>query len=1301
MLFNTLSKSNKGWLRVKIDKLSVAEKRKYWKDQLNIFSPGCDVPQTLSFIPKSGGDPSFNGERSTLKVKIPDLTSSSLQSVCKKSPSLLHTSFTAAVALCLRIYTGNDFVSVGVPAVSEASEKIVNILPISLSLDQSYKFKMVLKNLRDILQSAYIHQEYPYHVMAEESGRSELTGTTSDFGVVISTVGLHGPLPEMRRAILINVFFEGDGIGLIFEYEKSLYQKSAILTFFDHICSALDGALGDLNRPISQITILSPHEIYIQKTAWNSTEGLYRTPANAVKAFEYQVTATPNAPCIILENETYTYEDINKRANSLAYFLIKKEVKIGSLVGVCLERSVEMVVSIFGIIKAGAAYVPFDPDLPVERLRGMIEDSGKPIILTQTRFLSTLLDIDCQAFALDSIHEKLSEGSEENLNISIETNELAYMIFTSGSTGRPKGAMNTNEALLNRIYWMQDTMKLGPTDRVLQKTPFAFDVSVWEFFWPCFFGAAIVIPKPGGHLDSSYLINTIKIHQVTTLHFVPSMLRVFLDEPLLSSLTSLKRVVCSGEALPKDLVLRFQEVLKTDLFNLYGPTEAAIDVSYYPCKIGDTRNQVPIGWPIQNIQLYIVDKDFNLAPIGSPGEIYIGGIGLARGYYNRPDLTAEKFVPNPFSGRPGSRLYRTGDLARYLEDGAIEYLGRIDNQVKIRGRRIELGEIEASLLQHNSVKDAVVIVREDVPEQKQIIAYIIANANDENLPKQLKIELGKTLPDYMVPLAIVIINEMPLSPNGKVDRRKLPRPQFEIQPAQDKSEMTPIEISIANIWCDLLMLESLDVDTNLFEVGNDSIISMQAVSRLVKAGIQLSFRNVMEFPTVKEQASIASRKIKPIRRSQNVAPSEGPLSPIQAWFFSNESKPREHWNMSLTLEVPNQINFTDLTKALQFVFQTHHSLKTLFSKSSGNWLQHVMSARDEFILIEFEDHSDKEVSEAVRLRWQGRSRISKMLNIEQGPIAGAIIFKRREEQVSYLFLTIHHLVVDAVSLRIIIEDVNSVYEQLKKGEQPSLPVQTTSFLEWTKEISNVYRNCNHPEIEYWRRVTQGSKDSWPAKHSEALNTEGLAAIETISFSFEETESLQKIAELHRSNIGNIILAAFVRELSCISNNEIVYLDMEGHGRETFGTADDLSRTVGWFSSLYPIAIDTSGGPSLEAMLLRVNATLREIPYSGVGFGALLAYGSNEIRQQFNLAHGRSICFNFFGTFDSGSRGGIFNLIRDEIDQMLDPDAKRPYDIEISGEVLQGLLYISIRFGAQRYDQAEIASILNKVRLSLT
>ena len=710
-----------------ISKVSdVAALRKFWKKQLEDFTANCEVPAELSSILKPPDTRTQAAGSTSFSPSIPEKILKPLQDLCQGSDLLLHTAITAAAKICLRVYTGKDQTTIGVPPV--APDGPSSILPVSGSVLETDTFRMVLKETRNSLQAAYAHQNFPYHAMVEASARSDLKGTAEDFGVLISAEGLHGVLPDHSSPLAIEVRHEGTGIGLKLTFKNSRYQSPAVSAFFDHLCSTLDQGLAGLDAPVRNINILTEAEVRTQKEIWNTKLRPYQGFSTAVAAFEAQVLATPDAPCIVSDSGSLTYEKVNALANRLARFLRKKGVVTDSLVGLCLDRSPEMVVSILGIIKAGAAYVPLDPELPTDRLHFMFEDSGKPLVLTHARFLPMLEPLGCSAIALDSEADSIGEEKEENPGIYISPSCLAYMIFTSGSTGRPKGVMNSHQALMNRLYWMQEAFCLNAADRVLQKTPYTFDVSVWEFLWPCIFGAAIVILRHKGHLDTACLAETIRAHKVTTLHFVPSMLKIFLEEPIIDSLASVRLVICSGEALSKDLTSRFHQVFKTaELHNLYGPTEAAIDVSSYPCLPADERHCVPIGRPIANIRLYIVDRDFKLAPIGSSGEICIGGIGLARGYHSRPDLTAERFFPDPFSGLPGARLYKTGDLARYHSDGAIEYLGRIDHQIKIRGLRVELGEIELALLKQPSVKDAVVTMREDAPGLKQLVAYIVPN----------------------------------------------------------------------------------------------------------------------------------------------------------------------------------------------------------------------------------------------------------------------------------------------------------------------------------------------------------------------------------------------------------------------------------------------------------------------------------------------------------------------------------------------------------------------------------------------
>ncbi|MCA9926171.1 MAG: amino acid adenylation domain-containing protein, partial [Anaerolineales bacterium] len=486
-----------------------------------------------------------------------------------------------------------------------------------------------------------------------------------------------------------------------------------------------------------------------------------------------------------------------------------------------------------------------------------LADTNTPVLLTQSSLkeAGTLTAVSPQTHILylDTEWEQVAAYPTEELETAVTPYNLAYTIYTSGSTGRPKGAMNTHQGIVNRLRWMQDAYQLNADDRVLQKTPFSFDVSVWEFFWPLLTGAQLIVARPGGHLDSAYLRDTINAHNITTIHFVPSMLQIFLGEQNIDSCTGLRRVICSGEALPTDLQDRFFEHLpQVELHNLYGPTEAAIDVTYWPCRPGQ---KVPIGRPIDNIQLYILDAEYQPVPIGVAGELHIGGVGVARAYLNRPALTADKFIPNPFSALPGDRLYKTGDLVRYLPDGNIEFLGRIDFQVKVRGFRVELGEIETRLTEHPDIKEAVVTVHSADTIEQRLVAYISPQptTSSDLTTADLRLYLQDKLPEYMIPSVIVKLEMLPLTPNGKVNRRALPAPQItraDLQMAY-AAPRSVIEQQIAQIWQELLQVEKVGLYDNFFDLGGHSLLLVQAHRRLQETLAQeIPLVKLLEYPTV-------------------------------------------------------------------------------------------------------------------------------------------------------------------------------------------------------------------------------------------------------------------------------------------------------------------------------------------------------------------------------------------------------------------------------------------------------------------
>ncbi|MGA8864068.1 MAG: amino acid adenylation domain-containing protein, partial [Gallionella sp.] len=625
------------------------------------------------------------------------------------------------------------------------------------------------------------------------------------------------------------------------------------------ICNYMHTALEQLvvaletspTSTLRSLNVLPDAERQQVMAAWNDTARNYGDQARLHRLIEKQAALTPDSVALEFDGKELSYVELNRRANQLARLLRQKGVGADVIVGVFAERSFEMVLSLLAVLKAGGAYVPLDPSYPAERLAHMIEDARASLVLAQPHLGNQLPKAAKEVHLLDATWKSYGDESGDDLDDIGAPENLAYVIFTSGSTGRPKGAMNEHRGICNRLLWMQEEYGLTDEDRVLQKTPYSFDVSVWEFFWPLLTGARLVIARPGGHRDSAYLVDLILQSKITTLHFVPSMLRVFLEEEGVEACGSLRRVICSGEALPHELQERFFARLPgAELYNLYGPTEAAVDVTYWACRRGDERVTVPIGRPVANTQMYVLDTRMEPVPVGVAGELYIGGVQVGRGYAGRDELTVERFLPDPHSSTPGARLYKTGDLARYLPDGAIEYLGRLDDQVKIRGQRIELGEIEATLDQHAGVAQSVVMMREDNPGDQRLIAYVVPRRADLSA-KELKEQLSKQLPSYMVPGAFVFLGALPLTSSGKIDRKRLPAPEhLDIQQATYVAPRTPTEEVLAEIWANVLNLERVGIHDNFFELGGHSLLLLSVLEHMRRAELRADVRTIFLTPTI-------------------------------------------------------------------------------------------------------------------------------------------------------------------------------------------------------------------------------------------------------------------------------------------------------------------------------------------------------------------------------------------------------------------------------------------------------------------
>jgi len=846
----------------------------YWKQYLEAAPTALELPTDrprASVMSYRGANHEF---------ELSPETSAALIRLSRQADTTLFVLMMAAFNVLLSRCSGQDDVCVGYPIANRNRRDIENLIGFFVNtqvlrtdLSGNPTFTELLDRVRKNTLDAQNNQDLPFERLIEalklerELNRTPLFQTMLVYQNApmdaLSISELHFKLADanMNAAkfdLTLNVSKSEDALRCGFNYSTDLFDAATMVRMAEHLQQLLGGIVNCPDVPVSELPLLTLAERWQMLLDWNATEVDYPKDRYIHQLFEAQAEKTPDAVAVVFEGQTQSYSELNARANQLAHYLQGKGVGPDVLVGICVERSVEMVVGLLGILKAGGAYLPLDPSYPQDRLEFMLRDVAPPVVLTQAGLLERLGFGSAKVLCLDSDWPKLANEIATNPGVKLRPENLAYCIYTSGSTGQPKGAGVPHQGILNRLQWMQQQYRLDAGDCVLQKTPYSFDVSVWEFFWPLMTGAQLVVAKPDEHKDSLALIDTVIREQVTTIHFVPSMLQAFIDTPGVENCTSLKRVICSGEALPADLVARFQQKLPAELHNLYGPTEASVDVSYWPCIPGSAETAIPIGRPIANITLYILDRQLNPVPVGTPGELHIGGIGLARGYLNRPELTAEKFIPNPYD-QQGSRLYKTGDWVRYRPDGNIDYLGRIDHQVKIRGFRIELGEIEARLLEHPAIKETAVIAREDQAGDKRLVAYLVTQDGLELSVADLRTRLAASLTDYMIPGFFVVLPGLPLSANGKLDRRALPEPDGALVVSRPyETPQGPVEIAIAGIWQDLLGIGQVGRHDNFFELGGHSLMLAGLIEPLRRQGFTANMRMVFAAPTLAAMADAVS-----------------------------------------------------------------------------------------------------------------------------------------------------------------------------------------------------------------------------------------------------------------------------------------------------------------------------------------------------------------------------------------------------------------------------------------------------------
>ncbi|MBT2508338.1 amino acid adenylation domain-containing protein, partial [Streptomyces sp. ISL-98] len=1244
----------------------------YWREAL------ADLPEELS-LPADRTRPavgSFQGGWVPMAIG-PD-THAGLTAAAQQGSATMFMVVQAALAMLLsRLGAGTD-IPIGTAVAGRADSALedlagffVNTLVLRTDTAGDPTFAELLGRVRETDLAAFAHQDMPFERLVDDLSPTRSLSRHPLFQIMLTidnTPGADAPW-ELQgldvRPILADEAFSARfdlSVGLAelrdehgtpagieggFQYAADLFDEATAQSLARRLVRVLEQVARDPHVKAGELEVLDAAERRLVVEEWNDTGHVVQDTI-LPELFRSQAGRVPDALAVIDEESSVTYAELDERSNRVARWLRARGVGPESRVAVLMERSVDLMAVLWGVLKAGAAYVPVDPDYPADRIGYVLADAAPAVVVCTG---STAGDqAEPSGWAVWDAAETVAEVascSGAPLELTVTPGSAAYMIYTSGSTGRPKGVVVSHRSIANKLLWMQDTYRLTSDDRVLQKTPTGFDVSVWELFWPLVVGAGLVMAKPGGHRDPAYLVEVLARRAVTVMHFVPSMLGVFLQEVRPGDCAGLRRVFCSGEALTTDLVEEFRERIGVRLHNLYGPTEAAVEVTSWDGTDGTPYGSVPIGRPVWNTQTYVLDEFLRPVPPGVTGELYLAGVQLARGYAGRPGLTSERFVACPFPG--SDRMYRTGDLSRWTLDGELLYSGRVDDQVKVRGFRIELGEIETVLAEHESVGQIAVVVREDQPGVKRLVAYVVpADADVEVDAESLREFSAQILPEYMVPTAIMQLESLPVTVNGKLDRAALPAPEF--AGSESRGPATPVEEVLCGLFGELLGLERVGAEDSFFELGGDSIMSMLVVSRARAAGVLITARQVFEHKSPAGLARVAGVQTTTAggpAEAQTVGVGPVPLTPVMRELVERAGPTvlTGVFSQSMLIEVPAGLELPRLEAAVRKVLDHHDVLRARLELADGEPSMLVVPDKSSApVAVRRVDAAVGNMAELVRDAEQ--SAVGRL-----DPVAGrmvqAVWFDAGTDAPGRLLVVVHHLAIDGVSWRVLVPDLAAAYDS---GPDPVLAPVGTSFRGWAQDLAEQATGAERvAELPVWTRMLESSDSRLGGRALDPAVDTVAGGTRRVEFQLPvsvTSELLTRVPAAFHAGIDDVLLAGLAAAVEdwrrgrgrAVSGGLLV--DVEGHGRVPLSEDMDLTRTVGWFTSSYPMRLDVAGadhaqvragGPEAGRLLKLVKEQVRGVPGDGLGYG-MLRYLNPETASAFEGLPSAQIGFNYLGRF---------------------------------------------------------------------
>ncbi|MDN4080661.1 amino acid adenylation domain-containing protein [Paenibacillus polymyxa] len=1321
------------WQREQQQSERYQEQEDYW---LNTFAGELPVLDIPTDYPRPAVR-SFEGD--VLEFTLDQRQSEGLKSIAMQTESTLYMVLLAAYTALLSQYSGQEDIIVGSPIAGRPHADLgnligmfVNTLAIRNYPEGGKTFRDYVLEVKDNALKAFEHQDYPFEELVEKLGVDRDLSRNPLFDTMFALQNLEqteqqlaelqlAPYPSEQTTAKfdLSLFAQEDGeqIACGFQYGTRLYKRETIERLAVHLQQLINVVIEQPEIALAAIEMVSTQEKeqLVKQFSTTAADSPYPRDQLMHVLFEEQVAQSPDRLAITFADTQLTYHELNERSDRLACILTSHGIRHGSgtqiqRVGIVAERSIEMVVSMLAILKAGGAYVPIDPEYPEERIRYLLEDSGAELLLSQRREQVSfepgipVIDLsDAQLWSSEFEGYTHTHGSDAISNGGSAL-DLSHVIYTSGTTGKPKGVM-VNHRNVVRLVKSTSYATLDENTRMLQMGAVVFDASTFEIWGTLLNGGQLYVVNHDTILDAAKFKQAMNKYRINTMFMTTALFNQHSQQDI-EVFASLKELLVGGDVMSVPHANRvLKEYPHLRLSNVYGPTENTTFSTTYEIMEPQTQG-VPIGRPIDHSTVYVVNRSLKLQPVGAWGELLLGGDGVALGYLNRPELTAEKFIESPF--RPGEYCYRTGDLVRWRADGVLEYKGRMDEQVKIRGYRIELGEVETRLSTIAGVKESVVIVRQDDHGQKQLCAYFVTDS--ELSASDLRNALSQDLPSYMVPSYFVQLSRLPLTLNGKVDRRALPAPEPNVDTGMDYvAPETDVQQALAAAWGAILGIQKVGIQDNFFHLGGDSIKAIQVSSRLFQAGYKLEMKDLFKYPTIAD----LSTYIQPVNRvaEQGEVTGNVVLTPIQRWFFDQPTGEPHYFNQSVMLYRQEGYDEQALRQALHQITTHHDALRMIFrSSENGHTAWNRGVDEGESYHLECFDYRNSDAIEGnlAKIIEAKCNEIQSGISLSEGPLMRLGLFRCPDGD--HLLVAIHHLVVDGVSWRILFEDLATAYEQASKGEQViQLPHKTDSFQTWAEKL-HAYANSPAMESErvYWEELAKVELAPLPQdyghnEHDKPLigDSESVTALWTNA----ETEQLLKQANrAYRTEINDLLLTAVGMALQAWSGNDRFLINLEGHGREPILPEVDITRTIGWFTSQYPVLLDMPEETALSQRIKHVKEGLRSIPQKGIGYGAL----KYLFDRQTQTSEGPSaifttapeISFNYLGQFDQDMKGNDLQSSPYEGGMPLSPTMARTYTLDFGGIISGGQLGLTISYSRTSYRPETIERLVRLLESSL-